>query len=331
MVEHQITDTELILFLESNTENLEIYTDEYFLYFDIDAGISIVKEGEGVMKGGNGEEISLPYKFFYDKMMYIKNTIQEKWSFPSTTAATTYQSDDIEPMQQDTSDMKSTLYGKFEKIFDGLNLKENATKLLSITPVELNKKLPEPFLNEEEKQEEYQLPPIEEDLEEHGFPTTTHDSEEPKEFQKPQTITVEEEPVVVKEPVVEEPVVEEPVEEEQVEEEEEQVEEEPLAIMNNTPSSDTKLKITILLKGEPVVHIEKEKLYKHKSIYSHMKQLLKKGIRWENMDGFFIGDKVFVIGNYAKDCKKRMTQPFDQKEFENTELYKLIKENECAF
>jgi hypothetical protein len=60
-----------------------------------------------------------------------------------------------------------------------------------------------------------------------------------------------------------------------------------------------------------------------------MKQLLKKGIRWENMDGFFIGDKVFVIGNYMKDCKKRVSQPFDQKEFENTELYKLIKENEC--
>ena len=78
-----------------------------------------------------------------------------------------------------------------------------------------------------------------------------------------------------------------------------------------------------------MIKIEKSKLYTIKQLIPFIKYLLKKRIRWDNIEGFIIGEKQFIIGDYIENCIGT-SSIFNEKNIENTELYKLIKESECV-
>jgi len=298
MVEHIITDKELIVFLTCNRENLDMYTEDYFNQFNIQFNMSVIRkwEHDGVIKGGEGEpeptpqEIKMPYKFFYDKLDYLKKVAGSFFTKLETTQETPVNAN--EPKE-------SSMYNFFEK---GLNL--NIFK--SDAPLE------EPKPNIEKIDDLKEMDKTEHPAEEPYNGVLSLNSLKVDADKKEEPVQEEEKPVIEEEPVVEE-------EEEPVVEEEDVINKDEIE----------KLKLVFALDGEPAIKIEKSTLYKTKQLIPFIKYLLKNGFRWENMDGFMIGEKPFIIGDYVESCAESSSKFYDP-EIENTELYKLIKESECA-
>lgn len=292
MAEYIITDNELIVFLTCNRENLDIYTDDYFNQFNIEYNMSVIKKWDenGVIKGGEGEpsEIKMPYKFFYDKLEFLKKIIEPFLKKPEETPI----EEEIKPNVTE----KTTVYDLFEK---GLGMFKSDKPLKEASkPLDDIDKTEHP-VGEEPYNSLLTLQPLKID---------TDKKEEP---------VVMEESLVKEEPVKEEQVIEEPIIEEAVMEE-------PKESINEYE----KLKFVFPLHGEEVKKLEKSKLHRMKQLLPFIKYLLKKGIRWDRIDGFKIGDREFIIGDYTEICIESSTK-LDDMEIENTEIYKLIIESEC--
>ena len=314
MVEHKITENELILFLTCNRENLDIYTNEYFNQFGIQFNISIIKkvdEEEKVVKKVDGEEpnIVMPYKFFYDKMDYLKKVTG--FFFKKQDPDPEESNKEQTSKEESNKSKSSTLYDTFEK---GMNIfkadpvfKEKKPEIFSIHPLEITDKKVESS-SDENNNGILSIHPLKLDTNKEDIIKEEYEKEE----------EIEEEI----EKKVDDILSVHPVEIDTFKKEE------PSIIDKDTKDNNEKIKIVISLEGEQVIKIEKSKLYKIKRLIPFIKYLLKNKIRWDKIDGFIIGEKQFVIGDYKETCIET-SSIFNGIEIENTELYKLIKESEC--